>query len=87
MCKFCREFNFNEEWVKLETAYCQHCKKLSEEREREIKIALNKQYKERECEKCQEKKFVKVDQKFCIECLEVKDGEVLPNADEKAAQK
>jgi hypothetical protein len=61
MCKFCRELNFNEEWVKLETAYCQFCKEFSEERGIEIRIALSKQYKERECEKCKQKKFLKVD--------------------------
>ncbi len=87
MCKFCREFNFNEEWVKLETATCQHCNKFSEEREREIKIALNKQYKERECEKCQEKKFLKADNSACDECLKLDDGEVLPNADEESGEK
>jgi hypothetical protein len=49
MCKFCREMNYSEEWVKMDTAYCQTCKQFSEERSKEIIIALSKQYKEGEC--------------------------------------
>ncbi len=87
MCQFCRELNYSEEWVNLVNAYCQHCKNFSEERGREIKIALSKQYKERECEKCIKKVFIKADKTACDECLEVDDGEDLPSANEKAGVK
>ena len=84
MCNFCREINFNEDWLKLNTAYCQTCKKLSEERKLKILLALSKQYKEKECEKCQKNVFIKFDLNSCDECLKNEDGEVLHNADEEA---
>jgi hypothetical protein len=87
MCQFCRELNYNKEWVKMETAYCQHCKKFSKKREREIEIAISKQYKEQECEKCKEKKFIQNDQKACDACKEVDDKEVLPKEDKEYGEK